>query len=121
MYIVNLTEAIVTNKNAKGGTDTVFDNSRYLTCGVDSTIPLELQLFLWECVERMPAPKDYLQVFELSAAGPMQAITHSSEDVLKTVGVIATILFAGGAIDGIGCDDDKEDNRYVRTIRMARL
>ena len=80
MYIVNLTEAIVTNKNAKGGTDTVFDNSRYLTCGVDSTIPLELQLFLWECVERMPAPKDYLQVFELSAAGPMQAITHSSEE-----------------------------------------
>jgi hypothetical protein len=27
----------------------------------------------------MPAPKDYLQAFELSAAGPMQAITHSSE------------------------------------------
>lgn len=79
MYIVNVTEAFVTNKNAKGGTDTVFDNNRYLTCGVDSTIPLELQLFLWECVERMPAPKDYLQVFELSSAGPMQAITHSSE------------------------------------------
>lgn len=32
------------------------------------------------------------------------------KDVLKTVGVIATILFAGGAIDGIGCDDNKEDN-----------
>lgn len=31
------------------------------------------------------------------------------KDVLKTVGVIATILFAGGAIDGIGCDDDKEE------------
>lgn len=31
------------------------------------------------------------------------------KDVLKTVGVIATILFAGGAIDGIGCNDDKED------------
>lgn len=32
------------------------------------------------------------------------------KDVLKTVGVIATILFAGGAIDGISCDNDKEDN-----------
>lgn len=53
---------------------------RYLTCGVDSTIPLELQLFLWECVDRMPAPKDYLQVFELTAAGSLQSITHSSED-----------------------------------------
>lgn len=57
----------------------MFDNNRYLTCGVDSLIPLDLQLFLWDCVERMPAPKDYLQVFELSAAGPMQSITHSSE------------------------------------------
>lgn len=58
----------------------MFDTKRYLTCGVDSTIPLELQLFLWGCVERMPAPKDYLQIFELSAAGSMQAITHSSEE-----------------------------------------
>ena len=58
----------------------MFDNSRYLTCGVDSTIPIELQLFLWECVERMPAPKDYLQVFELSSSGSMQSIVHSSEE-----------------------------------------
>ena len=35
---------------------------------------------MWECVEQMPAPKDYLQVFELSSAGPMQSITHSSEE-----------------------------------------
>ncbi len=56
----------------------MFDNSRYLTCGVDSTIPLELQLFLWECVDRLPEPKDYLQVFELSPSGTMQSIVHSS-------------------------------------------
>ena len=58
----------------------MFHKKRYLTCGVDSNIPLELQLFMWGCVERMPAPKDYLQVFELSAAGTMQSITHSSEE-----------------------------------------
>ena len=58
----------------------MFNNNRFLTCGVDNTIPLELQLFLWDCVERMPAPKDYLQVFELSAEGPMQSINHSSEE-----------------------------------------
>ncbi len=45
------------------------NTNRYLTCGVDSTIPLEIQLFWWECVERMPAPKDYLQVFELKPVG----------------------------------------------------
>lgn len=58
----------------------MFDNNRYLTCGVDSTIPLELQLFLWKCVESMPVPKDYLQVFELSPSGSMQSIIHSSEE-----------------------------------------
>ena len=55
------------------------ETKRYLTCGVDNTIPIELQLFLWECVERMPAPKDYLQVFELKPVGSLQLITHSSE------------------------------------------
>lgn len=58
----------------------MFDNTRYLTCGVDSSIPIELQLFLWECVERMPAPKDYLQVFELKPVGNLQSITHCSEE-----------------------------------------
>ena len=56
------------------------ETKRYLTCGVDSTIPLEIQLFLWECVERMPAPKDYLQVFELKPVGILQSITHRSEE-----------------------------------------
>lgn len=58
----------------------MFNENRFLTCGVDSTIPLDLQLFLWECVERMPAPKDYLQVFELKPVGNLQSITHSSEE-----------------------------------------
>lgn len=58
----------------------MFTNNRYLTCGVDSTIPLELQLFLWECVDHMPAPKDYLQVFELKPVGILQSITHRSEE-----------------------------------------
>ena len=58
----------------------MLDNKRYLTCGVDSTIPLEIQLFLWECVERMPAPKDYLQVFELKPAGRLQSIIHRSKE-----------------------------------------
>lgn len=55
------------------------ETNRYLTCGVGSTISLELQLFLWECVDRLPEPKDYLQVFELKPSGSMQSITHTSE------------------------------------------
>ena len=57
----------------------MFDNNRYLTCGLDSTIPLELQLFLWSCVDRMSAPKDYLQVFVLKPVGCMQSVTHMTE------------------------------------------
>jgi len=53
--------------------------NKYLTCGVDSTIPIDLQLFLWECYERMPADRDYLQVFDLRPVGCMQSITHRSE------------------------------------------
>ena len=55
------------------------ETKRYLTWGVDSTIPIELQLFLWECVDRMPDPKDYLQVFDLEQVGCIQSITHRSE------------------------------------------
>lgn len=36
---------------------------RYLTRGVDAEIPLYLQMFLWDAVDNMPQPKDYLQVF----------------------------------------------------------
>ena len=56
------------------------DPKRFLTCGVDNTIPIELQLFMWERAERMPAPKDYLQVFELKPVGNLQSIKHSSEE-----------------------------------------
>ena len=58
----------------------MFNNSRYLTCGVGSAIPLELQLFLWECVDRLPEPRDRLQIFDLKPVGIMQGITHRSEE-----------------------------------------
>ena len=51
----------------------------YVTRGVAETIPLELQLFLWEAIDRMPEPKDYLQVFRLSVENGLQVIRHSSE------------------------------------------
>ena len=57
----------------------MFDNQRYLTRGIIDTIPLELQLFMWECVDRMPEPKDYFQIFELENIGNMQHIVHKFE------------------------------------------
>ena len=57
----------------------MFDNQRYITRGIIDMIPLELQLFMWNCVDRMPEPKDYFQVFELSDLRSMQRIVHKSE------------------------------------------
>ena len=62
------------------GEEYMFDNNRYLTCGIDSTIPLELQLFIWNCVDQLPEPRDHLQVFDLKPVGSLQCITHSSEE-----------------------------------------
>lgn len=57
----------------------MFHNQHYITCGIEAEIPIELQLFMWECVDRMPEPKDYFQIFELSNSGGMQKIVHFSE------------------------------------------
>ena len=58
----------------------MFKNSRYLTRGVQEKIPLELQIFMWECIDKLSEPKDYLQVFNLSVVGSLQRITHTSEN-----------------------------------------
>ena len=59
----------------------MFENNkpRYLTRGVDAEIPPEIQIFLWAAIDKMPEPKDYLQVFKLSAVNGLQVIDHTSE------------------------------------------
>lgn len=56
----------------------MFEN-RYLTRGVQARIPLTLQIFLWDCIDNLPEPKDYLQVFRLSVCREMQSIVHEQE------------------------------------------
>lgn len=56
----------------------MFQNARYLTRGVQLEIPIELQLFMWSCIESVPEP-DYLQIFRLESAGAIQKITHEQE------------------------------------------
>lgn len=57
----------------------MFNNQRYFTRGIEAEIPLELQIFLWECIDRLPEPRDYFQIFKLHPVKIMQGITHSSE------------------------------------------
>ena len=57
----------------------MFQNKRFLTRGVQAEIPVELQLFLWNCIDQLPEERDYFQVFKLDVSNGKQHIHHFSE------------------------------------------
>ena len=57
----------------------MFQNKRFLTRGVQAEIPIELQLFLWNCIDNLPEARDYFQVFALKEIDGKQHIHHFSE------------------------------------------
>ena len=58
----------------------MFRNKRFITKGVLEHIEPLLQVFMWQCIDNMPPPKDYLQVFKLTAKDHTQHVTHSQEE-----------------------------------------
>lgn len=44
----------------------MFDSQRYISKGINSTIPLVLQIVMWDKIDNMKIEKDYLQVFKLT-------------------------------------------------------
>ena len=64
--------------SGKGGN--MFTSPRYATRGVTTTVPLMLQIVLWDLIDSMKVEsKDYLQVFRLTTDGKTQHITHTQE------------------------------------------
>ena len=63
---------IAAYKNERGYN--MFENKRYITRGVSQKVDLPLQLFMWQCIDELDVPKDYLQVFKLSVADGKQKI-----------------------------------------------
>ena len=57
----------------------MFNSNRYLTRGVQTTIPFELQFFMWELIDQLPEPKDRFQIFRLTIQNGKQHISHESE------------------------------------------
>ena len=57
----------------------MFHNPRYLTRGVDSQVPKDLQLTLWSMIDLNEGEKDYLQVFSIECCKGCTVITHSQE------------------------------------------
>lgn len=45
----------------------MFDNPKYITKGVQNEVPVDLQTFLWSCIDKLKeqGDVDYLQVMEL--------------------------------------------------------
>lgn len=56
----------------------MFKGERYMTKGVQSDIPIVLQIFMWDCIKAVPEP-DYLQIFRLSEFNGKQKVIHEQE------------------------------------------
>ena len=56
----------------------------FRTIGIEESIPLVLQMYLWQLVFEVKKDRDYLQVFELKEEeienGKVQVIIHSQEE-----------------------------------------
>ena len=88
------------------------EKKRYLTRSVNDTIPPELQLFLWEAINRMPEPRDYLQVFELTESNGLQCIHHKSEQpAYEMIYVLPTV--ENPVTAKIYCIDDGEHSTML--------
>lgn len=57
-----------------------FKNKRFLTKGVDEQVSPLIQILLWQLIDNMPPPKDYLQIFKLTKENGQQKIIHIQEE-----------------------------------------
>ena len=63
----------------------MFNNSRYITKGINEELPLSIQILLWSLVDSLLIEKDYLQIFNIKVnRGNLLEITHSQEKPVDT-------------------------------------
>ena len=65
----------------------MFQNKRFLTRSVQAEVPMELQLFLWNCIDQLPEERDYFQVFKFDVRNGKQHIHHFSEQPEYSQGI----------------------------------
>lgn len=62
----------------------MFNNKKYITCGIAHEIPDEVQFWLWMMIDNLKYSNDidldYLQIFRLSNEDGKQKIIHSQEE-----------------------------------------
>ncbi|WP_295215571.1 DUF960 family protein [Ruminococcus sp.] len=99
----------------------MFQGERYLTQGVNQTIPMSLQMLLWECIDHMDVEKDYLQIFQLSVAeNGNQVICHEQEkpEYQKTYSLAVPFPAIDAKIYVID-DYYADENKHVATMLLA--
>ena len=74
----------------------MFNNSRYLTKGINEEVPLNLQILLWSMIDSMLIERDYLQVFKITIvnrSANLIEITHTQEqpEYKQTINAVAVI------------------------------
>lgn len=57
-----------------------FNNKRFITKGVAENISPLLQIIMWQYIDELSLPKDYLQVFDLTIENGKQKIKHTQEE-----------------------------------------
>ena len=98
----------------------MFEGEKYITRGVNESIPIELQLFIWEAIANMPAPKDYFQVFDLKIENSMQVIHHYSEQPEYDKIYILTVVERPITAKIYIIDDYFEDeDKHISTMLLA--
>ncbi|MFR6399543.1 DUF960 family protein [Ruminococcus sp.] len=98
----------------------MFSGKKYLTKGIYTNIPLEIQQFLWRAVETMPAPKDYLQVFVLCIQNGIQVVHHSAEQsVFDMTYVLPNISEPVSAKIYIIDDYYADENQHIATMLLS--
>lgn len=59
----------------------MFDNKRYITRGIDSVVPLSIQVIIWQMIDNLIGKKnniDYLQKFKVTCSNKFIRIEQSS-------------------------------------------
>lgn len=98
----------------------MFEGDRFMTRGVHENIPIELQLFIWEAIERMPEPKDYFQVFDIKIEKGLQVIHHYSEQPEFNMTYILSVVEKPVTAKIYVIDDYYQDeDKHIATMLLA--
>ncbi|UUC42746.1 DUF960 domain-containing protein [Clostridioides difficile] len=77
---------LITSKNDnmpiknKADSGYLFKGRKFLTKGIENEIPIQLQVFMWNLIDKLKIKRDYLQVFDIAPIdSSFMLITHKQE------------------------------------------